>query len=154
MAKRVYGTRAKNSAAHPGTPDMPALRRSSAQIAEERRLKALQEEEVAALQRSLKLQVARLEVRNQQLEALATAPSAPAPNAAKGRRGRQTPAAAKATAPANMSMEETPAPKTPVSIVRHTNETVLTGFPTPSGSRAWFKAQPSKCQRRRPGCQC
>lgn len=113
MAKKAYATRAKNSSTHPGTPDMPAARRSSAQVAAERRIKALEEEEAKANELSLKAKIALLEARTVELEAMITAPSAPAPNVTTKARGGRQPQA-KPTAPATTASSSA-APKTPVS---------------------------------------
>ena len=76
MAERLT-TRSKNPGTHPGLCDAPKPRRSSAEVAADKKandakIKELKEKHAATLQ-----QVAQIEAENQQLEKNANLPSVP-----------------------------------------------------------------------------
>ncbi len=114
MPKKVYGTCAKNAATHPEAPDMPASRHSSAEVATERCLKAIQQKENEVANFSLKEKVAILQARNKELETLAIALQAPVVIPLNGRCGHFTLINASATA---VNLATTSTSKTPVSLL-------------------------------------
>lgn len=64
MSTNTYSTRAANADAHPGAPDLPRCRRSSAEVQEECRLQNLQEAKQEAKRLAVASRIAVLETEN------------------------------------------------------------------------------------------
>ncbi len=73
MADHIQ-TRSKNASQRPGIIDLPAPRKSSAQVAEESALQAAKLQELAAAREALNLQIAAIEAATQRAEDKATQP--------------------------------------------------------------------------------
>lgn len=120
-SKKVYATRAKNATAHPGAPDLPKPRRSAAEVAEERRLQAIEDAANAASNEALAKRILELEAEKFNLEkqvatALGSTSTVQKP---RGRRSK------KGVTPAVATTNETaakPAPKVVSSLINRVSE--------------------------------